>query len=366
MAVGGGTTTSSNGNNAAQAPVQGSATQTPAQGNPVPGNATQTVTQGNPVAGSATPTNTTQNSTQGGATQNSAQPNAPVPDGVGVQPTSATRTTIGPNGKRLKAVPKKEHDFLPSKRAKKVSYSLAILAMVMGTFVVFGNVLGTKIWGPKYFLLDAGILAFAVVWTAQDVMVQVFYKEITNFFCAIIAGVNLVALFLLFIATLLPVAPGVTNLNFNTLFEFSVRTFIASSVGYICRSLLNNRIFDAMRTTTDDREDIVLRSVVSSFFGRVIDTVLFTLIAFAGRGNFLAFWIQAGASFVAGMALEFVLSCLVTKPVSLWLIDYLQQQSTRPSPRPTVASATTPNQNTTAQAPTTTTPTSTNNTTNQT
>lgn len=261
--------------------------------------------------------------------------------GNGNPHTGVPRGTPGHGEERRKTPLKKEHDFLPTRRAKKVSFSLAILAMLMGTFVVFGNVLGAKIWGVEIFgagpfLLDAGILAFAVVWTVQDIMVQVFYEEVTNFFCIIIAGVNLVALLLLFVATLLPIVPGVTNLNFGTLFDFSVRVFIASSIGYLGRSLINNRIFDSMRTTTDDREDIVLRAVVSSSVGRVFDTVLFTVIAYAGRGDFAAFWSQFFTSFVVGMLVEWILSKVVTKPVSLWLIDYLK----RPEPATTAARAT--------------------------
>lgn len=223
-----------------------------------------------------------------------------------------------------RTTPKKEHNFLPTVRARRVSYSLAILAMIMGTFVVFGNILGNKIWQVGPFILDAGILVFPLAWTAQDIMVQVFYEETTNFFCRIIAGINLIAMMFLFLAALLPVAPNIDNPDFQTIFHFSWTVFIASSAGYLLRSLVNNKIFDAMRTTTDERKDITLRAIVSSFCGRIFDSVIFTFIAFFGRNNILGILQQALMSFIAATAIEALLSWLITKPVSLWLIDFLK------------------------------------------
>lgn len=224
-----------------------------------------------------------------------------------------------------KTEPKKEHDFLPSLRAKKITYTLATLALIMSTFTVFANILGSKVWPLGFFLLDGGIIVFPIVWTAQDIMVQVFYKKTTNVFCGIVAVVNLIAVLALFFCTCLPNAPDITNPNFSTIFEFSARVFVASSAGYFIRSLINNGIFDAMRTTTDDRRDIPLRAIVSSLCGRVFDSVIFTTIAFLGRADFLSFVQQAITSFIAATIIEFILSFLVTKPVSLWLTDYLKQ-----------------------------------------
>lgn len=220
--------------------------------------------------------------------------------------------------------PKKEHDFLPSVRARKISYSLAILALIMATFTIFSNILASKVWQIGPFILDGGIVVFPLVWTAQDIMVQVFYKKTTNFFCGLVAGINLIAMIALFITTLLPVAPNMANPNFQTIFNFSARVFIASSAGYLVRSFINNSIFDAMRTTTDERRDIALRSIVSSFFSRIFDSVIFTFIAFFGRSDLLVFVKQAAMSFIAATAIEALLSWLITKPVSLWLIDFLK------------------------------------------
>ena len=132
--------------------------------------------------------------------------------------------------------PKKEHNFLPTTRSRNISYVLAILAMLMSTFVVLGNVLGSKVIQIGPVILDGGIVVFPIIWTVQDIMVQVFYRRTANVFCGIVACVNLISVFALFLCSLLPGAEGVVNPNFQTLFGFSARVFLASSIGYFFRS----------------------------------------------------------------------------------------------------------------------------------
>lgn len=217
------------------------------------------------------------------------------------------------------------HNFLPSPRAQRIVRTYAILAVIMAFTMTIGNILGAKVWSIGIVILDGGILLTPFGMAAQDICNEVFYKKETDRINTWVALLNIIAaLALLLCAHVLPSNPDTVNPDFVATFGFSTRIFIASSIAYWVRGRINNRVYQQMRETTDENDDIDLRSIVSSFCGRLFDTTIFTFLAFFGRGGFITTVQQAIGSFIVATIIEAILSKIIVVPVSRWLIKNLK------------------------------------------
>lgn len=236
------------------------------------------------------------------------------------------RGTPGHDNKaRPKPSYKRTHNFLPNSKAKRIVGAYGSLAAIMAFTMVAGNILAAKVWSLGWIILDGGILLTPFGMSAQDIMNEIFYEEETNRVNAWVAIINIVvAVAMLTCIHILPADPSTVNPDFSTAFGFSARIFIASSVAYYLRALVNNHVYDQMREHDNAEEGICVRSIVSSLYGRVVDTTLFTFLAFAGRANLLTTFQQTFWSFAVATAFEAILSKMIVGPISRALIRYLK------------------------------------------
>ncbi|MCL2115207.1 MAG: queuosine precursor transporter [Methanobrevibacter sp.] len=136
---------------------------------------------------------------------------------------------------------------------------------------------------------DGGAILFPLSYILGDIITEIF-----GFKCAkkvIWTGfaMNLVAVLALFLVQLLPPGPGWENqVAFETIMGFMPRIVAGSLIAFVCGQILNSYVFVEIKKITKGKH-FWQRAIGSSLIGDLVDTVIFTTIAFIGTISTLQF-----------------------------------------------------------------------------
>ncbi len=220
---------------------------------------------------------------------------------------SGSPSNPGYNGREIL----REGGFFGFKPNPKLSL-LIYLASILGGLLILSNFLAAKIikLGPLPFFIDGGTVSFPLIYIFEDLLVEFYGKKIANKVALATTLVNLAAIGLIFICERIPGASGVGNVSLVNAFGLTGRIMLASSISFFVSQVCNNSVFENIRKRTG-RQKLLLRSLSSSFMARVIDTIIFNVLAFAGRSSFGDLVKQTSGAFIMASLIELFLSPLL-------------------------------------------------------
>ncbi|MDD2574191.1 MAG: queuosine precursor transporter [Bacillota bacterium] len=159
------------------------------------------------------------------------------------------------------------------------------LILLNGIFIVgivIANIASTKVMAFGAWVMDAGTLVFPITFLMTDVIGEVWGKRTayhvvwTGFACAVLATV------ILTLARLAPPAPFWQGQEaFDQIIGAVPRLVIASLITYAVSQSHDVWAFHFWRGKTKGRH-LWLRNNASTIVSQAIDTVLFSILAFAG------------------------------------------------------------------------------------
>ncbi len=169
---------------------------------------------------------------------------------------------------------------LTEQQFKKLIIALALYL----TSLFAANTLGLKIM-PFIFgsHLSVAVFSFPVVFLMTDVVGEVYGKRVAKFF--VLAGFISTALFILysFISLSMPwsLAGEWARAGYNQIFGISARISIASLLAFLIAEYQDVLAFFFFRKRWGEKL-FWLRSFLSNLWSQLLDTVIFTLVAFVG------------------------------------------------------------------------------------
>lgn len=194
---------------------------------------------------------------------------------------------------------------------------LAKLAIIMGAAVLLSNILAAKIWGFQLLgatmTFDGGLILFPVTFLVGDMISEIYGTKMSNRIAWYMTVVSVAAFPILWLADLLPTYAGIRNIEFGELFDASLMVIIGSSVSFLLSRLTNNQLFARFRRTK--QEKFRKRALRSSFFSRLLDTIVFNFVAFGGRFTDWELIRHMLCAFCIGMLIEAVLCYFVTERI---------------------------------------------------
>ena len=203
---------------------------------------------------------------------------------------------------------------------------LTDFAAIQGALMILSNVLAAKIWGftlgPLLVTFDAGLIIYPLTYVVGDLMVEIYGPRPANRLAWRCGALNLVAFVALWLADLLPAAPGIDNLNFHQVLGLSGVVFLGSTAGFVASQLTNNRVFEHIRQRFGESRPL-LRFLGSSAVAHAVDIVVFNAIAFAGRMNWSELALHTIYAYLAGLMVECLLYLFVTRHLRLRLARQL-------------------------------------------
>lgn len=200
-------------------------------------------------------------------------------------------------------------------RTYAIAITLAAITLIMGVCTLLANFLANKLCTIWLLDLDGGILVFPIIYVCGDLLVELFGEKIANRIALFAAIVNALAFVFIRVVDYLPDTPGINNLSLNAILGSSARIIAASTFAYCMQQVVNNHVYEKMRKYTIP-EQVEVRSFFSSLAAHVVDSGLFTFIAFWGYKSLGGLTKQAITSLIAALIVEAILIWLITGRVA--------------------------------------------------
>jgi uncharacterized integral membrane protein (TIGR00697 family) len=159
---------------------------------------------------------------------------------------------------------------------------LDIVAVVFVTSLLASNLAAQKLFSFGPFTFTAGILIFPISYIFGDILTEVYGFRRAKRVIYMGLAANIFMTLALCLAIVLPPAPGWhLQDSFQKVHSLIPRIVIASSAGYLIGELVNSWILSRLKVSSGGKQ-LWVRINLSTIGGQLFDSVVFTLIAFAG------------------------------------------------------------------------------------
>jgi uncharacterized integral membrane protein (TIGR00697 family) len=160
-------------------------------------------------------------------------------------------------------------------------FVVGLAAMVL----IISNISSTKLFDffGTGLVMDGGALIFPISYILGDAIVEIYGFKKARTIIWMTFTMSLIGTLFLFLVQLLPPGEGWGNqAAFESVLGFLPRIVAASLIAYVIGQLLNAYVFAKLKNTKKGGRHLWLRALVSSLVGDLIDTVIFTTVAFLG------------------------------------------------------------------------------------
>lgn len=213
----------------------------------------------------------------------------------------------------------------PLKNREEHFFPLMIITALFVTLYLVSNVMAVKIIEFKRIIyFDAGTITFPFAYMLGDVLTEIWGYKTARKVIWLTLLCNIVMILCTTIGVYLP-SPDYMADNataYNHVFTYVPRIVIGSLVGFLCGELTNAWLMDRIKRKTNGRW-LWLRTIGSSVFGYLFDTIPFVAISFAGVAPFRDLAMMVILQYFAKLLIEATMGT----PMAYALIHWLKKKS---------------------------------------
>jgi queuosine precursor transporter len=207
------------------------------------------------------------------------------------------------------------------KKTAAIKSSVVIVGILFTAFLILSNLTAFKLAAMGSLVFPAGLIFFPLTYVFDDILTEVYGFKISRR----IIWLALLANTIVFVGTwltiyLTPAADWHAQEAYATVYQATLRVFIASTVSYFFGEFANSIILARLKVLTSGRY-FWFRAVTSSIAGVGIDTILFMHIAFSFTMPYSHIWKIIATMF----SLKIIYECLAL-PLTYWISNYLKQK----------------------------------------
>ncbi len=156
------------------------------------------------------------------------------------------------------------------------------LSVFFVTVLLISNVVSTKITDLGLFVFDAGTILFPLVYVLGDVLTEVYgFKRSRSVIWMGFFAMLLMAITFIVVGKMPPAADWPNQAAYDAILGLTPRIVLASLFAYFCGEFINAFILAKMKVMTAGKH-LWTRTIGSSIFGQLVDSVLFAVVAFWG------------------------------------------------------------------------------------
>jgi len=166
--------------------------------------------------------------------------------------------------------------------SKKSLYTILVALSV--TVLIISNIASTKLFDffGTGLVWDGGAILFPLSYVLGDVITEIYGFRTARRIIFVTFAMNLVAVLALWIVQILPPGPGWGNqAAYEAIIGFMPRVVAGSLTAYVVGQIMNAFVFAKVKIITKGKK-LWLRAITSSLVGDLLDTVIFTTVAFFG------------------------------------------------------------------------------------
>ncbi len=209
---------------------------------------------------------------------------------------------------------------------KPTERNLKLFSVFTGFFVaslLLANVTSTKIFMIGSFALPGGVIVFPLAFIFGDILTEVYGYSLsrkviwTGFGCQILA-----ALVYLIVSALPPAPFWQDQVAYDKILGFVPRIILASIIAYFCGEFCNSYVLSKMKYWANGKRGFsqAWRFTASTVVGEGVDTIVVTLIAFAGVYEIGQLFQIALSVYVFKVAFE-----IIAIPISTRFADWVKK-----------------------------------------
>jgi uncharacterized integral membrane protein (TIGR00697 family) len=157
----------------------------------------------------------------------------------------------------------------------------AITALFVSVLLI-SNVASAKILDLGPFTFDGGTILFPLSYIFGDILTEVYGYSCSRrvIWMGFMASLLMSAVFLC-VGALPPAVDWPHQEAYDAILGVAPRIVLASLAAYFCGEFVNSYVMARLKVKTEGRF-LWLRTISSTLFGQVVDTVVFVVVAFAG------------------------------------------------------------------------------------
>ena len=205
--------------------------------------------------------------------------------------------------------------------ANKAFKHLDTITALFVAVLLISNIASTKIVQFGFLTFDGGTLLFPLSYIFGDILTEVYgyarsRKVIwLGFAAAILMSVTFIA-----VGALPSASEWTAQAAYDQILGFTPRIVLASLIAYFAGEFSNSFTLAKLKVKTQGKY-LWVRTIGSTLIGQVVDTLIFSLIAFSGviPYSLLVTLIISNYVFKCGVEIIFT-------PVTYWITGWLKQQ----------------------------------------
>ena len=219
--------------------------------------------------------------------------------------------------------PEKNQNVIAVQKSTSID-PLVIIASLMVACYLTSNIMALKILEVGGItLFDAGTITFPFTYMLGDVLTEVwgFKKARKVIFLTFICNAFLVLC--TYLGTLMPFPESNAEMAnaYGLLFAYAPRILIASFAAFLTGELSNAFFMEKIKKMTGEKH-LWIRTIGSSAIGHALDTIVFTIIAFAGELPVDELVTMVIALYLA----KFLIEALAGTPLAYFVIGKLKKR----------------------------------------
>lgn len=160
----------------------------------------------------------------------------------------------------------------------------AIMVALSVTILIVSNIASTKMFDffGTGLVWDGGAVIFPLALVLSDVITEIYGFRTARNITLITFAMNLLTVLVLWVVQILPPGTGWDNQSaYEAIIGFIPQIVFGSLTAYVAGQILNSFVFAKMKVATKGKL-LWLRAIGSDLAGNLIDTLIFTTIAFYG------------------------------------------------------------------------------------
>ena len=199
-----------------------------------------------------------------------------------------------------------------------------IVSVLFVLCYVVSNLMAVKVVGFfGLFYFDAGTITFPLAYMLGDVLTEIWGFKTAKKTIILAFLCNIFVVLLTQIGVWLPSPEYLDPIAsaYNTVYSYVPRIVIASLTGFLLGELSNAWIMEKIKRKMNGRH-LWVRTIGSSIFGYIFDTVPFVLIAFLGVLNSRDMILMIVSQYIMKIAIE----TLFGTPMAYAVVKYLRKR----------------------------------------
>ena len=158
--------------------------------------------------------------------------------------------------------------------------SVIIIGILFTAFLILSNLTAFKLASFASVNFPAGLIFFPLTYVFDDILTEVYGFKVSRRIIWMALFANIIIFMGTWLTIYLQPSPYWHNQEaYATVYQATLRVFIASMISYFCGEFANSTILAKLKMLTSGKH-LWLRAITSTFIGVGIDTVLFIHIAF--------------------------------------------------------------------------------------